>query len=72
MLRATDSAYLRMVEERLELVKKVEALSDFLKKCRNNQVNNITLDEIHLLEEQFHYMNGYLRILTIRISKVQL
>lgn len=29
----------------------------------------ITLDDIHLIEEQLHYMHGYLRLIKIRLYK---
>ena len=71
MLRTTDAAYTRMLEEKANLQKKVEALAEFIKKARHGEIANIELAEIHLLEEQCFYMNGYLRILNIRISRVK-
>lgn len=71
MLRTTDEAYIRMLDEKANLQKKVEALDEFIKKARHGEIANIELDEIHLLEEQYFYMNGYLRILNIRISRVK-
>jgi len=71
MLRTTDEAYIRMLDEKANLEKKVEAIDSFINRCRKSEIDNITLDEIHLLEEQAHYMRGYLRILKMRISKVK-
>lgn len=71
MLRTSDAAYTRLIEEKANLEKKVEAIDSFINKCRKSEIDDITLDEIHLLEEQAHYMLGYLRILKMRISKVK-
>ena len=29
----------------------------------------VTLDDIHIIEEQLHYMRGYLRIVKIRLAQ---
>lgn len=71
MLRKTDEAYLRMLEEKAILEKRVETLDNFIKDARESKIDNITLSEIHLLEEQLHYMRGYLRILSTRIFNVK-
>ena len=71
MLRISDDAYIRMIEEKANLQKKVEVLDDFIKDARKGKISNIELSEIHLLEEQYFYMNGYLKILNIRISRVK-
>ena len=71
MLRTSDAAYTRLIDEKANLEKKVEAIDSFINKCRKSEIDDITLDEIHLLEEQAHYMRGYLRILKMRISKVK-
>lgn len=70
MLRTSDEAYKRLVVEKAELQKKVEALEDFLSKARKAEIKDITLQEIHILEEQLHYMRGYLRLLNERIGSV--
>lgn len=70
MLRTSNAAYTRLIEEKANLEKKVEAIDSFINKCRKSEIDNITLDEIHLLEEQSYYMRGYLYILKMRISKV--
>lgn len=70
MLRTSDEAYKRLVVEKAELQKKVEALEDFLSKARKAEIKDITLSEIHILEEQLHYMRGYLRLLNERIGSV--
>lgn len=71
MLRKTDEAYLRMLEEKANLEKRVETLDNFIKDARESKIDDITLSEIHLLEEQLHYMRGYLRILSTRIFTVK-
>lgn len=70
MLRKSDEAFKRMVEEERELYNRVNKLDDFVKKCRLHEVPNISLDEIHLLEEQLKYMRKYLFTLRIRIDRV--
>lgn len=70
MLKITDDAYIRMVNEKAQLEKKVEKLDVFIKKALNGDVEDITKSDIELLQEQLHYMNGYLRVLKIRIQRV--
>lgn len=70
MLKITDDAYIRMVNEKANLEKKVEKLDAFIKKALNGEVEDITKADIELLQEQLHYMNGYLRVLKIRIQRV--
>ena len=71
MLKSSDPAYLRLLEEKATLEKKVEALDSFIKKCRMGEVEAVTsIEEIHLLEEQLHYMRGYLRCISARIAQV--
>lgn len=71
MLKITDDAYIRMVNEKAQLEKKVEALDEFIKKATKGElVEDITKSDIELLKEQLHYMNGYLRVLKIRIQRV--
>ena len=71
MLRKTDEAYLHMVVERNELKERIEKLELFVKKARRSEVENVTLDEIHLLEEQLAPMREYYTILSIRIERVK-
>ena len=71
MLRTTDEAYKRMLEEQKELKERIEKLDLFVKKARRSEVENITLDEIHLLEEQLAPMREYYAILSIRIDRVK-
>lgn len=74
MLKASDPAYLRMVEEKAALEKKVEALDSFVKTARLGEAPkelNLSTSEIELLEEQLHYMRGYLRVLNQRIANVK-
>ena len=70
MLKITDDAYIRMVNEKANLEKKVEKLEAFIKAATLGEFDNITKEELDLLKEQLHYMNGYLRVLKIRIQRV--
>ena len=71
MLRTTDDAFKRMIEEEEQLSEKLTRLELFINKCRKNEVNDITLDEIKLMEEQAHAMSTYRFILRIRIARVR-
>ena len=70
MLKITDDAYIRMVSEKANLEKKVENLEALIKAATLGEYDNITKEELDLLKEQLHYMNGYLRVLRIRIQRV--
>ena len=70
MITLNSDEYLRMVSEKANLEKKVEKLDAFIKKALNGDVEDITKSDIELLQEQLHYMNGYLRVLKIRIQRV--
>lgn len=70
MLTLNSEEYLLMVCEKTNLQKKVEKLDAFIKKALNGEVEDITKSDIELLQEQLHYMNGYLRVLKIRIQRV--
>ena len=70
MLKITDDAYIRMVSEKANLEKKVENLETLIKAATLGEYDNITKEELDLLKEQLHYMNGYLRVLRIRIQRV--
>ena len=70
MIKINSDAYLRLVAEKTNLEKKVENLEYFVKDALKGNVENITNDDIDLLKEQLHYMNGYLRILKYRIQRV--
>ena len=71
MLRTSDETFKRMVAEQEELENRIDKLEDFIKKCRQNKVQNVTLDEIHLMEEQLKYMTAYNRVLMCRIGRVE-
>lgn len=74
MLKTTDAAYLRLLEEKVFLEQKVDKLDQFVLKARKGELEEavtITLSEIQLLEEQLHYMRGYLRTLNTRIANVK-
>lgn len=70
MITLNSDTYLRMVSEKANLEKKVENLDAFIKKALNGDVEDISKGDIELLQEQLHYMNGYLRVLKIRIQRV--
>lgn len=70
MIKLNSDTYLRMVSEKANLEKKVEKLEAFIKKGFNGDVEDISKTDIELLQEQLHYMNGYLRVLKIRIQRV--
>ena len=68
MLRKSDEAYTRMYKEKCELQLKVDKLEDFVRKARKGEIPDTSINEIHTLEEQLHYMRGYLRILKQRLN----
>lgn len=70
MIKLNSDDYLMMVSEKANLEKKVEKLEAFIKKALNGDVEYISKQDIELLQEQLHYMNGYLRVLKIRIQRV--
>ena len=70
MLRKSDEAYTRLYREKCELQTKVDSLEDFVAKARKGEIAETNLNEIHTLEEQLHYMRGYLRILKQRLAIV--
>lgn len=74
MLNASDPAYLRLLEEKATLEKKVEHLEAFVRTARRGEASpelKLSTSEIELLEEQLHYMRGYLRTIRCRISNVK-
>ena len=71
LLDTTSDAYKRMIAEKAELQKKVEALEEFLNKIKKGDIPTITPSEIELLQEQHFYMNGYLRVLGFRIYHIE-
>lgn len=71
MLRTSDEAFKRLVVEQEELQNKIDKLEAFIKKCRQNKIQNVTLDEIHLMEEQLKYMTAYNGVLKCRIGRVE-
>lgn len=48
---------------------KVKTTEDFVNEARHHKIPDTNLDEIHLAEEQLHYMRGYLRLMTIRFDR---
>lgn len=70
MIKAGDHTYLVLVQEKAVLEKRVEHLDNFVKSCRLGDQEEITKSELELLEEQLHYMRGYLRVLNCRISQI--
>lgn len=71
MMRTTDEVFKRMLVEQEELQNRIDKLGEFIKKCRQNKVQNVTLDEIHLMEEQLKYMIAYNGVLQCRIGRVE-
>lgn len=71
MLRTTDEAFMRLKQERDELSTKLVKLGEFIIKARLNLIRDITLDDIHLLEEQEKHMTQYLYVLNVRIARVE-
>lgn len=64
-----DLYYLEMVADKANLEKKVESLEADIKKALNGDVEDISRQDVEMLQEQLHYMNGYLRCLKIRIQR---
>lgn len=56
-------------EEIEELKIKVKTTEDFVNEARHHNIPDTDLDEIHLAEEQLHYMRGYLRLMDIRFAR---
>lgn len=71
MLRTTDDAFKRMVEEHTELKERLTKLEKFINDSRLGNVKSVSMFEIHLLEEQLKYMVGYESILSTRIYRVE-
>lgn len=71
MIKANSPAYLVLVQEKAILEKRVEQLDNFVKSCRLGEQDDqdISKNELELLEEQLHYMRGYLRCLNCRIEQ---
>ena len=71
MIRANSPAYLVIVQEKAILEKRVEHLDNFVKSARLGEQDDqgITKCELELLEEQLHYMRGYLRCLNCRLEQ---
>lgn len=70
MIKADSPAYLLLVQEKAILEKKTEHLDKFVKSARLGEQEDLTKSELELLEEQLHYMRGYLRCLNCRIGSV--
>ena len=71
MLRTTDEAFKRMVEEHAQLKERLDKLEKFINEARLGNVKNVSMFEIHLLEEELKYMVGYESILSTRIYRVE-
>lgn len=69
-MQINSDAYIRLVAEKTNLENKVVRLDTFIKKATKGEVEDITKDDIDLLKEQLHYMQGYLRVLKYRIQRV--
>lgn len=71
MLRKSDDAFKRMVQEQEELQDRIDKLDKMVQMCRLHQRDDITLEELHLMEEQLDPMREYNSILKIRIYRVK-
>ena len=73
MMNVIDPAFIRMKTEKDELAHKVKKLEEFTRSARLGELpeNLINHSELQLLEEQLHYMRGYLRVLNARIQRVE-
>ena len=67
----TNNTYTDNLTEFNELSEKVKKLDRYVYECRHNRVSNITLEDIHLAEEQLAAMNKYLYLLKIRITRME-
>lgn len=71
MLRANSPAYLVLVQEKAIMEKKTEILDNYVKSILKGEQDDIEAGDLEILQEQLHYMKGYLKCLTYRISRVQ-
>lgn len=71
MLRTTDEAYKRMIKEREELTQRVDSLSKMVRSCRRNEREDVSLDELHDLEDQLYAMRKYEQVLSVRIYRIE-
>lgn len=70
MFKSNSPAYIRAVDEKMNLEQRTEKLDTFIKEVKSSNNPDIDATDLELLEEQLHYMRGYLRVLNIRISRV--
>lgn len=72
MLNTKMASYARALEEKAFIEQKTEKLNEFIKEVKRGEreVEGLDKMDIELLEEQLHYMNGYLRVLNQRIARV--
>lgn len=69
MTKLDNDVLMRMQEEYKGLVDRIDKLEAMLKSFRAGENPFTDLSEIHLLEEQLHYMRGYRKILRIRLHQ---
>ena len=67
MTKLDNDVVSRMLVEYQELDAKIQKLEKQTKDFRGGKNKYTDIAEIHLLEEQLHYMNGYRRLLKIRL-----
>ena len=67
MTKLDNDLVARMLIEYQELDAKIQKLEKQIKDFRGGKYKYTDISEIHLLEEQLHYMNGYRRLLKIRL-----
>lgn len=70
IIKADSPSYLLLVQEKAILEKRVDHLDTFVKSCLQGEQTNVSKNELELLEEQLHYMRGYLRCLSCRIGQI--
>ena len=71
MLRTTDVEFVNMKAELGALVERIDNLDNLAMRSRKSQVPGMTLDDIHLMEEQLKHMRSYRSVLSTRIARVE-
>ena len=67
MFKMDSEALHRLTEEYQQLNDRIIKIEDKLRSWQKGEEKFCCLDDIHLLEEQLHYMRGYARLLKIRL-----
>lgn len=69
MYRLNDLELDELKNEYAFLNDKIIDYEGYLNEFRHGDNRFCSIDDIHLLEEQLHYMRGYLRLIKIRLSQ---